>query len=195
MNVIPSRAITVAATLAAASVILLAGCSASPGASASGTTTNASQTASSADGSSAAPLSTATSAAASGTLTGDGLCALVSPAQAQEALAVSPGVTDQQSGTFVNGEPECGFASDDNRTVIVNVVVFDGAKNPFNSGKFEMADGTPSAVTVAGHQAAVSGTELDIADGDKVLTIENFGSANASSDGLIALATLFLAKL
>jgi hypothetical protein len=189
MNPIPSRVITVAATLAA-SVILLAGCSASPGAS--GTTTNASQTASSADGSSAAPSS---AAAASGTLTGDGLCALVSTAQAQEALAVSPGVTDQQSGTFVNGEPECGFASDDNRTVIVNVVVFDGAKNPFNSGKFEMADGTPSAVTVAGHQAAVSGTELDVADGDKVLTIENFGSANASSDGLIALATLFLAKL
>lgn len=190
MDTIPSRAITVAATLAAASVILLAGCSGSPGASASGTTTNASQTASSADGSSAAP-----SSAASGTLTGDGLCALVSPAQAQEALAVSPGVTDQQSGTFVDGEPECGFASDDNRTVIVNVVVFDGAKNPFNSGKFEMADGTPSAVTVAGHQAAVSGTELDVADGDKVLTIENFGSANASSDGLTALATLFLAKL
>ncbi|HEY0814917.1 MAG TPA: hypothetical protein VGE11_16720 [Pseudonocardia sp.] len=160
-----------------------------------GTTTNASQTASSADGSSAAPASTVTSATATGTLTGDGLCALVSPAQAQEALAVSPSVSDQEPGTFVNGEPECGFASDDNRTVIVNVVVFDGAKNPFNSGKFEMADGAPSAVTVAGHQAAVSSTELDIADGDKVLTIENFGSANASSDGLIALGKLFLAKL
>lgn len=190
MNTAPSRVITVAATLASASVLLLVGCSA--GAPASGTTTNASQAAPSADASSAAPPS---AAAASGPLTGEGLCALVSPAQAQEALAASPSVTVQEPGTFVNGEPECGFASDDKQTVIVNVTVFDAAKNPFNPGKFEMADGAPSAVTVDGHQAAVSGTEIDIADGDKVLTVENFGSASSSSDGLTALGKLFLARL
>ena len=192
MNPTASRAVTVAATLASASVLLLAGCSASPSAPAA-PTTNAAPAASSADGSSAPPASAA--AAASGPLTGDGLCALVSPAQAQGPLAVSPNVTHQQSGTFVDGEPECGFASDDDQTVIVNVVVFSSAKKPFNPAKFEMADGAPSAVTVAGHQAAVSGTELDVADGDKVLTVENFGAKNAGSDGLIALAELFLPEL
>lgn len=192
MNTDPSRALAVAVTLAATSVLLLAGCSASPGA---GTTTNAPPTTSSVDGSSAAPSAVATSAGPSGPLTGDGLCALVSPAQAQEALAVSPRVTGQQPGTFVNGQPECGFASDDDQTVIVNVILYDAAKNPFNPGKFEMADGAPSATTVAGHQAAVSGTEVDVADGDRVLAVENFGSTDASRDGLIALATLFLAKL
>lgn len=76
-----------------------------------------------------------------------------------------------------------------------HVIVFDVAKNPFNARKFEMADPAPSAITVAGHQAAASGTELDIADGHTVLTIENFGSTNAGSDGLTSLAKLFLAKL
>lgn len=192
MNSTPSRGATVVATLAAASVLLVTGCSASVNGSASGTSTNASQAASPADGSSAAPPS---AAAASGPLTGDSLCALVSPAQAQEALAVSPGVTDQAPGTFLDGEPECGFASDDKKTVIVNVIVFDAAKNPFKPGKFEMADGAPSATTVDGHQAVANDTEVDIANGRTVLSIENFGSANASSDGLIALAKLFLDKV
>lgn len=188
MNKVPCDVVTVATSLAAASVLLLAGCSASPGAS--GTTAGVAHT----DGASPVSPSAAASAAPGGPLTGDGLCALVSVAQAQAALAVSPSVTDQESGTFVDDEPECGYASGD-QSVIVNVIVFDAAKKPFDSGKFEMAAGTPRAVTVAGHPAGVNDVEVDVSDGDKVLAVENFGSANAGSDGLVALAGLFLAKI
>jgi hypothetical protein len=44
---------------------------------------------------------------------------------------LAPAVTEQESGTFVDGEPECGYASEDH-SVIANVTIFDPKTTKFD---------------------------------------------------------------
>ncbi len=133
-------------------------------------------------------------AAAAGTLTGDQLCALVSVKDADSALHSAPPVTDQESGTFVDGEPECGYASDDH-SIIANVTIFDPKTTKVDLKHGAVSDATLKPVPGLGKGAAVGGPELDVLYGSKALVIESFGSTDLTQAQLLALGKLELSRL
>ncbi len=133
-------------------------------------------------------------AAASGTVTGDQLCALVSVADADSAMRTSPPVTDQESGTFVDGEPECGYASGD-RSVIANVTIFDPKTTKVDLKHAVVSDATLTPISGLGKAAAGGGGEVDVLYGSKALVIESFGSTDLTQAQLVALAKLELSHL
>jgi hypothetical protein len=164
----------------------LAGCSAGGTASADATGSKPASSGS-ASSSASAPATSATSASDAADI-----CTWVSVSAAQSALHLSPALTDQESGTFVDGEPECGFTTDDH-SVIINVTVFDAATNPFNPDTPIMGADTFHTISGVGDRAAVGSFELDAAVGTKVLVVENFTDDSAvAPDQLVAMAKLFV---
>jgi hypothetical protein len=181
MRTAPSSLLSVALLAAAAA---LAGCS-------SGTSSPRPASASSA-GPAAPSVSAAASAA--GTITGDQLCALVSVKYADSAMRTSPAVTQQQSGTFVDGEPECGYASDD-ESIIANVTIFDPKTTKFDMLHGAVSDATLKPVAGLGKSAAVGGPELDVLYGSRGLVVESFGPTDLTQAQLLALGKLELSRL
>jgi uncharacterized protein YceK len=133
-------------------------------------------------------------AAAAGTITGDQLCALVSVKDADAAMRTSPAVTQQQSGTFVDGEPECGYASDD-ESVIANVTIFDPKTTKFDMSHGAVSDAALKPVAGLGKSAAVGGPELDVLYGSRGLVVESFGPTDLTQAQLLALGKLELSRL
>ena len=142
----------------------------------------------------ATPAPTSAPAAAADSITPDRLCALVPVKDAQAAARTSPAITEQQSGTFVHGEPECGYASAD-QSLIINVTIFDPAQT-----KVDLTHGVMSAATLApvsglGKSAAYGYPEVDVLFGNRALVVESFGSAHASQQQLVSLARAELGRL
>jgi hypothetical protein len=133
-------------------------------------------------------------AAAAGSITGDQLCALVSVKDADSAMQTSPAVTDQESGTFVDGEPECGYASDDH-TIIANVTIFDPKTTKVDLKHGAVSDAALKPVPGLGKPAAAGGPEVDVLYGNRALVIESFGSTDLTQAQMVALAKLELARL
>jgi hypothetical protein len=185
MRTLPFAAFTVAAL-----AVALAGCS-SGGATASGpaTTSSAGTT-----GAAAPAAPTATHVAATGPITPDRLCALVPVKEAAAALNTTPAITQQQSGSFVHGEPECAYGSAD-RSVVVNVTIFDPAQTKFTMTHGVMSDAALSPVSGLGKSAAYGGPEVDVLYGTKGLVVESFGDTAANRDQILALAKLELSRL
>jgi len=120
------------------------------------------------------------------------ICTWVSAAAAQAALRLQPALTQQAAGTFVDGEPECGFTTDD-QSIIINVTVFDASTKPFDPAKPIMGDDAFHPISGVGDRAAIGDFELDAAVGSKVLVVENFTDDSAVAPAqLIALAKLFV---
>jgi hypothetical protein len=133
-------------------------------------------------------------AAAAGSITGDQLCALVSVKDADGAMRTSPAVTEQQSGTFVDGEPECGYASDD-QSIIANVTIFDPKTTKVDLKHAAVSDAALQPVSGLGASAAAGGPEVDVLYGTRALVIESFGGKDLSQAELVALAKLELSHL
>lgn len=131
---------------------------------------------------------------ASAVPTGDDLCAVVDVKQAAAALATDPPIATQAAGTFLDGEPECGFASSDRTSVIVNVTLFDAKRDPFSMGSGVTTKKALTPVSGLGDQAGVNDTEANVAVRGHVLSVEAF-SGTVSRDQLTALARAFAAKL
>ncbi len=157
----------------------------------SGCSTGSSVSAGSTGSSGSSPAVVATSAPSAPTSGADGICRFVSVDAANAALHLQPTLTEQEAGTFVNGEPECGFTTDDHQTII-NVTVFDASTDPFNPDHAIVSGDTLHAISGIGDCAAVGPIEVDAAIGSKVLVVENVGeNSNVSSDQLVALAKVF----
>jgi hypothetical protein len=133
-------------------------------------------------------------AAAAGSITGDQLCALVTVKDADSAMRTSPAVTEQESGTFVDGEPECGYASDDH-SVIANVTIFDPKTTKFDLKHGAVSDAALKPVSGLGSSAAVGGPELDVLYGSRGLVVESFGPTDLTQAQLLALGKLELSRL
>jgi hypothetical protein len=177
-----------AAVLAAA----VTGCSSGPSTASGPASTGTAATSAPAAAPSSAKASAPAADAAS--ITGDKLCALVPVKDAVAAMHTSPAITQQESGTFVHGEPECGYASADQK-LIINVTIFDPSKT-----KVDLTHGVASAATLKpvsglGKSAAYGSPELDVLFGSRALVVESFGSINASQDQLTALAKAELSRL
>lgn len=204
MRTAPSALFSVAVLAAAA---VLAGCgsvtssSSSASAGSPGPAAPSVSAAASAAESAAQAIVSAESAVAAGSkpaaasgLTGDQLCALVSVKDADAAMGTSPAVTQQQSGTFVDGEPECGYASDD-ESIIANVTIFDPKTTKFDLKHGAVSDAALKPVSGLGKSAAVGGPELDVLYGSRGLVIESFGPTDLTQAQLLALGKLELSRL
>ncbi|HEY0935263.1 MAG TPA: hypothetical protein VGD91_16160 [Trebonia sp.] len=199
MRTAPSAFLSVAVLAAAA---VLAGCgsvsSSSSSASAPGPAApSVSAAASAAESIVAAESAVAAGsepAAAAGSVTGDQLCALVSVKDADGALRTSPPVTEQEPGTFVDGEPECGYASDDH-SVIANVTIFDPRTTKFDLKHGAVSDAALKPVSGLGKSAAAGGPELDVLYGSRGLVVESFGTTDLTQAQLVALGKLELSRL
>jgi hypothetical protein len=203
MRTAPSALFAVAVLAAA-----LTGCSSVSSSSSSASTSSPGPAAPSVSAASSAAASAAQSivaaesavaagskpAAAAGSITGDQLCALVSVKDADSAMQTSPAVTDQESGTFVDGEPECGYASDDH-TIIANVTIFDPKTTKVDLKHGAVSDAALKPVPGLGKPAAAGGPEVDVLYGDRALVIESFGSTDLTQAQMVALAKLELARL
>ncbi|CAN5128846.1 hypothetical protein BH11ACT3_BH11ACT3_07590 [soil metagenome] len=133
------------------------------------------------------------SGAAGPAATGEELCALVSVDEANAAMNPQPAFTEQAPGTFVDGEPECGFTTDD-RSIIVNVTIFDTSTNDFDMQNGVVGDSlTPTSGI--GDAAGVGTFEVDVVVGTQGLVVENFTDGNVTSDQLVALAKLFVSRI
>ncbi len=133
-------------------------------------------------------------AADAASITGEKLCALVPVKDAAAVTHTSPVITKQEPGTFVHGEPECGYASADQK-LIINVTIFDPSKT-----KVDLSHGVVSAATLTpvsglGKSAAYGSPELDVLFGSRALVVESFGSVPARQDQLTALAKTELSRL
>jgi hypothetical protein len=182
-----SAAFSITVTAAA-----LAGCGGSGPSNASGpaspgpagTTTGSAQT--------AAPTTAPAAAAAS--ITPERLCALVPVKDAAAAARTSPAITQQQSGSFVHHEPECGYASADQK-LIINVTIFDPAQTKVDLAHGVMSDAALTPVSGLGKSAAAGGPEVDVLFSNRALVVESFGSTAASRDQLLSLAKIELSRL
>ena len=142
--------------------LLLAGCSSTAGGgSGSGAVASAKAVASavaSAQGRTAAP-------AASGPITtGDQLCKLISVSDAQGAVSLTPPLTQQTSGSGLDDEPGCGFASADHAEIL-SVFLYPLKDNPFNGTRPIMAAGTLTPVPGVGDKAGVNRPGVRRAEG------------------------------
>ncbi|HEY2239160.1 MAG TPA: hypothetical protein VGI21_10245 [Streptosporangiaceae bacterium] len=175
----------------------LAGCgggsgtSSGSGSSSGGST--ASGPASPASAAAAAPASSAPAADAA-SITPERLCALVPVKEAAAAARTSPAITEQESGSFVHHEPECGYASADQK-LIINVTIFNPAQTKVDLTHGVMSDAALTPVSGLGKSAADGGPEVDVLFGDRALVVESFGSTAASLDQLQALAKVELSRL
>jgi hypothetical protein len=182
------RVLFAVTVLAAAVAGCSSGQSTASGPASTGTTATSAPAAAPSSAKASAPAADAAS------ITGDELCALVPVKEAAAATHTSPAITEQQSGTFVNGEPECGYASADQK-LIINVTIFDPSKT-----KVDLTHGVVSAATLTpvsglGKSAAYGSPELDVLFGSRALVVESFGDTPASQDELTALAKAELARL
>jgi hypothetical protein len=183
------RSLPLALFAVAALATTVAGCGAG---SSSGSPGKSSPSPAVASPAASAPASKA--AVASGSLTPDQLCALVPVKEADAAMHTSPAITEQESASFVHGEPECGYASAD-QSVIVNVTIFDPAKTRFDLTHAVVSAATLSPVTGLGKSAAYGSPELDVRYGQHGLVIESFGPTEVSKDQLVSLAKIELSRL
>ncbi|MDP9027760.1 MAG: hypothetical protein M3N46_09430 [Actinomycetota bacterium] len=120
----------------------------------------------------------------------DGICRYVSVDSANAATHLA--FTEQQSGTFVNGEPECGFTNADH-SIILNVTVFDLATTPFDLKQAAVGQDALFPVSAVGDRAGVGSVELDAIVGQKGLVVENVSDAGSVTPAqLVALAQLFV---
>jgi hypothetical protein len=181
-----------AACSAAAIATVLAGCSGSGGSAASG----GGSSGGAAPASKAAPTKSASAApvADAASITPERLCALVPVKDAAAAAQTSPAITQQQSGSFVHHEPECGYASADQK-LIINVTIFNPAQTKVDLAHGVMSDAALTPVSGLGQKAAYGGPEVDVLFGSRALVVESFGSTAASKDQLVALAKVELSRL
>jgi hypothetical protein len=121
-------------------------------------------------------------------------CTLVSVAQAQGAIRSTPPITQQQAGSFVHGEPECGYASDDGQTIVVNVTIWPDASG-FDLQHAVVSDDDLTPVGGVGDRAAAGPIELDAVVGSRGISVESFGSTDVTGDQLVAMAKLVVAGL
>jgi hypothetical protein len=187
-----------AACSAAAIVAALTGCSGSGSGGSdasgpSGTGSAAAPASSTPSASAAAPASSAPAADAA-SITPERLCALVPVKEAAAAARTSPAITEQESGSFVHHEPECGYASADQK-LIINVTIFNPAQTKVDLTHGVMSDAALTPVSGLGKSAAAGGPEVDVLFGDRALVVESFGSTAASLDQLQALAKVELSRL
>ena len=136
----------------------------------------------------------APAAAAAASITPERLCALVPVKDAAAAARTSPAITQQQSGSFVHNEPECGYASADQK-LIINVTIFDPAKTKVDLTHGVMSDAALTPVSGLGKSAAAGGPEVDVLFSNRALVVESFGSTAARLDQLQALAKIELSRL
>jgi hypothetical protein len=141
---------------------------------------------------SAVPAGTASAAAQPGDATK--ACTLVSVAQAQGAIRSTPAITQQQPGSFVHGEPECGYASDDGQTIVVNVTIWPDTSG-FDLQHAVVSDNALTPVSGVGDKAAAGPIELDAIVGSRGISVESFGTTDVTGDQLVAMAKLVVAGL
>jgi hypothetical protein len=173
----------------------LAGCGGGSGTSSGSGSSSGGSTASgpASPASAAAPASSAPAADAA-SITPERLCALVPVKEAAAAARTSPAITEQESGSFVHHEPECGYASADQK-LIINVTIFNPAQTKVDLTHGVMSDAALTPVSGLGKSAAAGGPEVDVLFGDRALVVESFGSTAASLDQLQALAKVELSRL
>jgi hypothetical protein len=165
----------------------LAGCSAGGGRS---TASDPKATASA----EASAIAGASGAASSTSADPTQACTLVSLAQAQSAIRSTPAITQQQAGTFVDGEPECGYASDDGQTIVVNVTIWPDASK-FDLQHAVVSNNVLAPVSGVGDKAAAGPIELDAIVGSRGVSVESFGTTDVTGDQLVAMAKLVVAGL
>lgn len=147
----------------------------------------------SADSSGPSPAAASGSASSTSVTTGDGLCALVSVDAANAAVKAATPFTEQEPGSFVHDEPECGYSAGTDLSFVVNVTVWDLTTTPMDlsDGAWVGDDAYSTTLDVPGGHAAVGGFELDAVLGSKGLSLESLGSTALTQDQLVALAKLF----
>jgi len=121
-------------------------------------------------------------------------CSLVSVDKANAVASPDPVFTQTEKGALPDGEPECGYASADSATVILNVTLF-ADPSGFDLSKGVVSDAALSSVSGVGDRAAFGGPELDIVAGSRGIVIESFGSTDLSKDQLVAMGKAVVAAL